>query len=139
MDKKKNVWIRLGRTFSWEERDAIVKEYFSSGCTKRQIWKKYTGQEKERGQLLRWMRALGYVSSETSVEKKKKFLASRAQPFERLNQEHINKDPLELQKRIEELEKQLEAAQLKAEGYELMVELAEKELNLPIRKKSGTK
>jgi transposase len=30
-------------------------------------------------------------------------------------------------------------AQLKAEGYEIMIEIAEKELNVPIRKKPDTK
>ena len=48
-------------------------------------------------------------------------------------------DPKDLQKRIKELERQLENAQLKAEGYELMIEIAEKELKIPIRKKSDTK
>jgi transposase len=56
-----------------------------------------------------------------------------------LTTENNNQDPLELQKRIKELEKQLETAQLKAEGYELMIEIAEKELKIPIRKKSDTK
>jgi hypothetical protein len=48
-------------------------------------------------------------------------------------------DPRDLQKRIKELERQLENAELKAEGYELMIEIAEKELKIPIRKKSDTK
>jgi transposase len=48
-------------------------------------------------------------------------------------------DSKDLQKRIKELERQLENAKLKAEGYELMIEIAEKELKIPIRKKSGTK
>ncbi len=34
----------------------------SNGCTKRAIWKKYTGQVEERGELLRWMNTLGYGS-----------------------------------------------------------------------------
>jgi hypothetical protein len=48
-------------------------------------------------------------------------------------------DPIALQRRVKELEKQLENAQLKAEGYELMIEIAEKELKIPIRKKFATK
>ena len=56
-----------------------------------------------------------------------------------LNKEKHDKDPVALQRRINELEKQLETAQLKAEGYALMIEIAEKELKIPIRKKSGTK
>ncbi len=44
-----------------------------------------------------------------------------------------------LQKEKKELEQALEWAQLKSHVYETMVDVAEKELNLPIRKKFGTK
>lgn len=139
MDKTKNQVIRTGGSISWEEREAIIKEYLSGNYTKVEIWKKYTGQDEEHGQILRWMRTLGYVSNENSNERKKKFLHLRIQPPEILDTENSNQDPVELQKRIKELEKQLETAQLKAEGYELMIEIAEKELKIPIRKKSDTK
>lgn len=122
-----------------EEREAIIKEYLTGHYTKVELWKKYTGQDEEHGQILRWMRTLGYISNENSNERKKKFLPSPIQPAEILTTENNNQGPLELQKRIKELEKQLETAQLKAEGYELMIEIAEKELKIPIRKKSGTK
>jgi len=45
----------------------------------------------------------------------------------------------ELRKRMKELERELEAANLRAEAYSLMIDLAEKELKVAIRKKSGTK
>jgi hypothetical protein len=44
-----------------------------------------------------------------------------------------------LLKRIMELERALEDAQLRAEGYRKMIELAEKELKIPIKKKWSTK
>ena len=139
MDKTKNQVIRTGGSLSWEERESMIKEYFTGNYTKVELWKKYTGQDEEHGQLLHWMRRLGYVSNETSIERKRKFLHSQIQPRETLDTENSDKDPVELQKRVKELEKQLETAQLKAEGYELMIEIAEKELKIPIRKKSDTK
>lgn len=139
MDKTKKRFIRTGGSLSWEEREAMIKEYLTGNYTKVEIWKKYTGQDEEHGQLLRWMRTLGYVSNETSIERKSKFLHSQIQTLETLDTENSYKDPVELQKRIKELEKQLETARVKAEGYELMVEIAEKELKIPIRKKSNTK
>ena len=139
MDKTKKQHIRTGGSLSWEEREAIIKEYLTGQYTKVELWKKYTGQDEEHGQILRWMRSLGYISNENSIERKKKFLSSPIQPAHILTTENNNQDPLELQKRIKELEKQLETAQLKAEGYELMIEIAEKELKIPIRKKSDTK
>ena len=44
----------------------------------------------------------------------------------------------ELKARIKELEKQLKRAELKSEFLETMIDLAEEEFNLEIRKKSGT-
>ncbi len=139
MDKTKKRHVRTGGSLSWEEREAMIKEYLTGNYTKVALWEKYTGQDEEHGQLLRWMRVLGYVSNENSSERKKKFLLWRSQSPETLNSENNDKNPVELQKRVKELEKQLEAAQLKAEGYELMIEIAEKELKIPIRKKSNTK
>jgi len=43
----------------------------------------------------------------------------------------------ELQHRIAELEKRLEMAKLKAELLETMIDIAEEELHIPIRKKFG--
>src|SRR5690554_2181573 len=49
--------------FSDTEKHHILQELLRSGCTKQEIWEKYTGQQEEHGQLLRWMRQLGYNTS----------------------------------------------------------------------------
>lgn len=136
MDKTK---IRTGGSLSWEEREAMVKEYLSGQYTKVEIWKKYTGQNEEHGQLLRWMRDLGYVSERMPNERSQKFLTLRRQAPQILENLNDDTNPVDLQKRIKELEKQLEVTRLKAEGYEIMIKIAEKELKIPIRKKSDTK
>ena len=46
-----------------------------------------------------------------------------------------NDDPKELQKRIAELERQLQDEKLRSEAYQRMIEKAEKELHIQIRKK----
>lgn len=46
---------------------------------------------------------------------------------------------LQLKKRIEELEKQLQTSEIKAIAFSTMVDIAEKEFNIPIRKKYNTK
>jgi len=53
----------INKYFSEAEKHFIIKELLSTGCTKAQIWGKYTGQLEEHGQLLRWMRQLGYDTS----------------------------------------------------------------------------
>lgn len=45
----------------------------------------------------------------------------------------------ELRRKVAKLEKDLKAAELRAEAYSLMIDLAERELKVAIRKKSGTK
>jgi ABC-type phosphate transport system auxiliary subunit len=48
-------------------------------------------------------------------------------------------ETLQLQKRITELESQLKDAEMKAILFSTMVDIAEKEFNIPIRKKYNTK
>ncbi|GGE49119.1 hypothetical protein GCM10011413_14060 [Pedobacter psychrotolerans] len=45
----------------------------------------------------------------------------------------------ELKARIKALERQLEDEQLRAEAYSRMIDIAESELKVPIRKKSSTR
>ena len=112
----------------------MIKEFLTGQYTKVELWKKYTGQDKEHGQILDWMRKLSYLSMERTP-KFVKYAPLKQHPLPLSDTD----DPIALQRRIKELEKQVENAQLKAEGYELMIEIAEKELNIPIRKKSDTK
>ena len=44
-----------------------------------------------------------------------------------------------LEEKISKLEKELEAAKLKAEAYNALIEVAEEELGVDIRKKAGAK
>lgn len=119
--------IRTIPSLSWEERRAMIEEYLSGNYTKAEIWKKYTGQSREYGHMLQWMRKLGYLSDDRPIPRKKRRLVTQPEAYLSLKKENNDKDPVELQKRIQELEKQLQAAKLKAEGYELMIEIAEKE------------
>ena len=130
---------KSGRYFSDEEKHQIIQEMLSTRCTKRDIWEKYTGQPEEHGQLLRWMRKLGYNTGiktrrpnfvRNSLSMKKKNKSVQASDFF---------ENLQLKKRIEELEKQLKDAEMKSIAYSTMVDIAEKEFNIPIRKKLNTK
>ena len=60
--KKRQVILGLKSPsdFTYEERKMIIEEYLQTGCKKRDIWEKYTGQSEEKGNLLKWMRQLGY-------------------------------------------------------------------------------
>jgi transposase-like protein len=150
MDKKSKLisGLREGKIiiqkpnkyFTETEKHQIIQELLDSGCTKAEIWQKYTGQNEEHGQLLRWMRQLGYDSSVKTrrpnfagnipiMAKKTKVEKQGVEDFE----------VLQMKKRIAELENQLKEAEMKAIAFSTMVDIAEKEFNIPIRKKYNTK
>jgi len=142
MEKQSKVisGLRSGRSFTISERHQIIQELISSQCTKREIWKKYTGENEEHGCLLKWMRQLGYTTELSTrrftfgenislMTKKKTSYTIAEESFE----------ILQLKKRIHELENQLKDAEMKAIAFSTMVDIAEKEFNIPIRKKLNTK
>jgi transposase len=140
MDKMKKG-VRRGGSLSWSEREAMVRDYQTGRYTKQELWQRYTGQKKEHGQLLEWMRALGHLTDRPprAAYGNVVYLGLQAPTALAKEKNENGKDPEELERRIKELERQLEDAQLKAEGYELMVKIAEEQYRIPIRKKRGTK
>jgi transposase-like protein len=105
--------------YSEEFKNRICREYLNGNETKRFIEHKY---KLGNGRLLYWMQELGYIASKPinfPMGKDQKLL-------EELTPE---------QRRIKELEKELENARLQAEAYRLMIEVAERELQIKIRKK----
>lgn len=142
MDNK--IVKKGGRYFTGAERHLVIKELLSSQCTKAEIWKKYTGMRHgDHGQLLRWMRALGY---DTSIKSGKPDIVSNSNPMTKNRKSDKSKsepdelfENLQLKKRISELEKLLKDAEMKAIAFSTMVTIAEKEFKIPIRKKLNTK
>jgi transposase len=130
-------WSKVsGKIFTEQDKRKIIEEYLSTGCKKREIWKKYTGKQEEKGNLLSWMRELGY-EDEKRVDT---FISNKdvmAKKKETLTEQEI--ENIQLQKRIAELEKQLKDAELKAIAFSTMVDIAEREFKIPIRKKLNTK
>lgn len=152
----KNRQVELGLTSVWyydpsrpnhytdEQKHQLIQDYLSSGKTKAEIWHKYTGQKEEHGQIIRWMRKLGYIENE-QLSQNNTFAISTRQYMDNSKRKTESKnstldfEKLQLEKRIAELEKQLKEAELKAIAFSTMVDIAEREFNIPIRKKSNTK
>jgi transposase len=142
MERKSKVILGLkyGRDFSESERMQIIQDFQSSGKTKKEIWFKYTGQQEEHGQILKWMRNFklyghsvnnrtSFATKQNQLKKQKNIITLTDDSFENL----------QLKKRILELERQLKEAELKAIAFSTMVDIAEKEFKIPIRKKYNTK
>jgi transposase-like protein len=140
---KKKTYQTTRINFTEEEKHLIIRDYLSSGLTKREIWIKHTGTT-DHGLLLKWMRDFGYTIPNNN---KSSNIVSNLYPMPR-KQSKLDKpttseeetfETLQLKKRIAELEKQLKEAELKAIAFSTMVDLAEKEFKIPIRKKFNTK
>ena len=132
--------IKRQREFYSEvEQHAIIQEYLKSGKSKDEIWRQYTGKA-DHGCLIRWMRNLGYLTSGQQLMPKlasNGYVMPKKKDDSKMSQEQI--EQLQLKKRIAELEKQLKDAELKAIAFSTMVDIAEKEFKIPIRKKFNTK
>lgn len=128
-------WIGDKLYFSEQEKELIIKDYLSGDETKQCVYERYTGHRTEHGKLTAWMRKFGIkdkVAKKTSFDimrKGKKEVGVGPEEYE----------TLKLKKRIEELEKQLQSSEMKAIAFSTMVDIAEKEFNIEIRKKHNTK
>lgn len=142
MDKK--IIQKVFRYFSEEEKHRIIQDFISTQSTKVEIWKKYTGEDEEHGQIVRWMRELGYTNG---IKTRTPNIVSNSNPMKKkitkptksVNKEVESFENLHLKNRILDLEKQLKDAELKAIAFSTMVDIAEKEFKIPIRKKFNTK
>jgi transposase-like protein len=107
---------RSSSSISETERREIIKEYLKGGRTKVDIWRQYTGNHEEHGQIARWMRRLCYA--ERIVPMRPLYLPSM--PPTNKPQSSVE----ELQQKIKQLEKQLLDSQLKEEAYRRMIDIA---------------
>lgn len=110
----------------------VIEEYLSTGCSKMSLLRKYNIQFKSA--IQHWMRVLGYRDHPKEIG-----MLKFMQPISISlpNKKDIN--VTELQKRIRELERQLQEEKLRSEAYARVIEKAEAELKIPIRKKPGTR
>lgn len=141
MDRK--IPRRTTFRFTESAKHQMIQEMLSTGCTKQEIWQKYTGRPQEHGKIVAWMRELGYNPQDSSrtinfdpkisTMARKKTIKSEKEPSD------DNFENLQLKKRIAELEKQLKDTELKAIAFSTMIDIAEKEFKIPIRKKYNTK
>jgi hypothetical protein len=114
----------------------VIEEYLRTGVPKKELIVKYDIRSK--GAFKSWMRQLGY---EDFYVKSSSLKANHnnIEMVEESNRNEPEGDKETLTKRIKELERLLEDERLKSEAYSRMIELAEKELKISIRKKANTR
>ena len=139
MDKRIKVipGFRSKNSFTTHERHQIIREFLKSRCSKREIWERYTGHVEEHGNLLKWMRQLGYIKGRRFTFAENNSLMTKKKSTLKIPEEPI--EIFQLKTRISELEEQVKDAEMKALAFSTMVDIAEKELKISIRKKLNTK
>ena len=126
---------RPSKYFSVKQKHELIKAYLESGKSKREIWQEFTGEPKEKGQIIKYMRQLGYLEKDATRKPitfymKKKSASSPA----------AKKQPDKFQSdNVEELKAEIEQLRLREQFYITLIETAEQELKIDIRKKSYTK
>lgn len=128
----KQIEGKVIQIYSEKFKRKVIEEYLSSGVPKMDLLRKY-GIKTKSG-IQRWMKKFGYTDEHRPVRIK----------FTRIISPALEKNidltgNSELQKKIKELERQLEDEKLRSEAYARIIEKAEKELKIPIRKKPNTK
>jgi transposase-like protein len=106
----------------------VVLEYLTTDCSKMYLCRKYGVGS--RTIVDHWLKKYSNHSQDTPLKKPKEtplIMAEDSLEIKRLKQ------------RIQQLERELDDAKLLAKAYSLMIDTAEEELKIPIRKKFDTK
>ena len=120
------------RTIKFTESDklSILREYYSSGASKSEISKKY---ELSRNQIDYWIKIYSIESEALSLPAE---IIEDVMARKKLNEPD---EIARLQARIKDLEKALAFSQLGIKARDIMIDLAEKQENIQIRKKAGAR
>ena len=110
----------------------MCEEYLLTGQSKMSLLKKYDIRMKSG--IQKWLRQLGYED----IHQKAGYLDSSPSSLAKKKTDISASTDL-LEKRIKELERLLEDEQLRSEAYSRVIDIAEKEFHIPIRKKPNTK
>ena len=123
------------RIYSLEFRHQVCKEHIEDGIKLAELVRKY---DLSCHSLIHdWLRTLGYLPGRN---RRNGVVYIDLQTHSALTkQTNKDKDLSEEQKQMKLLQKELEDARLLAEGYRRIIEIAEQELKIPIRKKPNTK
>jgi transposase-like protein len=114
--------------FTDEFRFQVVQEYLNTGISQKQLQKKYSIGGNTC--INNWMRKFG--TSEVTVEQ-----INLQQAMSK--EEEMTPRERKLEAKVKELERALEQERLRTLALDTMINIAEKDLKISIRKKSGTK
>jgi len=123
------------KNYSIELKNKVCKEHMEEGVRLADLVRKYNLSN--HSLVHDWLRQLGYIAG---INRRPRSAYIGIENFKSLPDKRKKKQLLtQEQQQIELLKKELEDAKLLAEGYRRMIEIAETELKIPIRKKPNTR
>lgn len=118
--------------YSEEFKLGVLRDYYSSGMSKRSCVRKY---HLSCSHLLQsWLAKYDCVKECVSLPE-----SSQDAVMANRDKESYQEELLSLRKRVRELEKALEFSRLETLSRDIMIDKAEEVFDIPIRKKSGAK
>jgi len=121
---------REGTRYTEEFKRSVIEEYLNGSVTKKELLDKHGIRGK--GAFQSWMRELGYNDHRMQPVRVRATLTTSMNRPEK-------EDIATLRKRVKELERELDDEKLRSEAYVRLIELAEREQGISIRKKDNTK
>lgn len=118
-----------------EIKDQIIQEYLATGCGYRNLQKKYGIS---RTTICKWVQVYQGIHNLAPTDLQQKHYINPMERKEKNNLPPGGEKEAELLQKIASLEKQLAHQQLKSEVLDTLITVAEKQLNISIRKKPGT-
>lgn len=123
---------RISQIYDDAFRRKVVDEYLKGKLNKKELSVKYHIGGKSA--ILSWMRQMGY----SDVNSRPKRIKFRLEPIYTSVATH-NKSKLELERENRELKRKLEDEKLRSEAYFRIIEKAEQELKITLKKKLNSK
>lgn len=122
---------RTNRSYSESFKLEVIQDYYASGMSMGSITRKYALSSNQL--LSYWLKRYPIDSKELSLPEEVKAEYMKKAESCKLSGED------QLRHRIQELEKALEYANLRARSLEVLIDIAEKNEGISIRKKPGAK
>lgn len=120
---------KIVNRFPDEIKKKVIEEYLNSNKTQKEILRKYN--IRGSSSISEWMRNFG-IAKPTQEQLDIQLIMSQEATTK-------TKLELELEAKIRELEKDLDTERFRTKALNKMIDIIERDLKIPVRKKSGTK
>jgi hypothetical protein len=118
-----------------DQKELIIQEYLNTGCGFRKLQAKYGIS---RTTICKWVNIYQGIHNLPPTDLQQKHYIKPMDQKAKKQQLTTSEKEAALLQKIASLEKQLAHQELRAEVLDTMINVAEKQLNISIRKKSGT-